>query len=250
MKLTAEQSKYIIDYLINEGLEYKEFIDEMHDHLIDSIEAKMSDGLNFAQALGETGGAFDDEIYRTCKLDFLPACGLRALEKKYLKAYSKGTKQEFYQLLKSDPFSIVNVLIMCVIVILGVAIHRSGISALWLVFASIVSYLSVFFYLFYKSVGKVVLSHAIINFISNKRDRVRTVDVDAVLKIFQSISHLIFLMPYFIFLASSFAIYFPIINEVLTPTVNAYLSLGLLAVLLIYSAAMLQFIHRKKLVEK
>jgi hypothetical protein len=59
MKLTAEQSKYIIDYLINEGLEYKEFIDEMHDHLIDSIEAKMSDGLNFAQALGETGGAFE-----------------------------------------------------------------------------------------------------------------------------------------------------------------------------------------------
>jgi hypothetical protein len=40
MKLTAEQSKCIIDYLINEGLNTKEFIDEMHDHFIDSIEAK------------------------------------------------------------------------------------------------------------------------------------------------------------------------------------------------------------------
>jgi hypothetical protein len=250
MKLTAEQSKYIIDYLINEGLEYKEFIDEMHDHLIDSIEAKMSDGLNFAQALGETGGAFENEIYRTWKLDFLPARGLRDLEKKYLKVYAKGTTQKFYQLLKSDPFSIVNVLIMCVIVILGVAINRSGISALWLVFASIVSYLSVFFYLFYKSVGKVVLSHAIINFISNKRDRVRTVDVDATHKTYRSTFYLILSVPYLMFFVYSSAVYFPVISNVFTPTANAYLVLAFLAVLLIYSVAMLQFIHRKKLVEK
>jgi hypothetical protein len=250
MKLTTEQHKIILRFLIREGLEYKEFIDEMHDHFIDSIEAKMSDGLNFAQALGETGGAFDDEIYRTWKLDFLPACGLRALEKKYLKAYSKGTKQEFYQLLKSDPFSIVNVLIMCVIVILGVAVYRGAISALGLIALSLLSQFVVVTYLLLKSEGKMLLYHGIIWLVSSKRERVRAINVDATHKTYRSTLYLIFLVPYLVFFVYSSAIYFPVISNAFTPTVNAYLSLGLLAVLLIYSAAMLQFIHRKNLIVK
>lgn len=208
----------------------------------------MGENLDFYAALRATGRAFKNETYRTWKLDFLPARGLCALEKKYLKAYCKGTTQEFYQLLKSDPFSIVNILIMCVIVILGIAVYRGEASALWLILASVMSCLTVFVYLLYKSAFEIALSHGIIWLVSSKPQRVRTINVDAVLKTFKSFYYLTFLPPYFVYIASIQD--FQVFNNVLTPTVNAYLSLGLLAVLLVYSAAMLQFIHRKNFIAK
>lgn len=250
MKLTPEQSKYIIKYLINEGLEYKEFIDEMHDHFCDSIEAKMRDGFDFHGALHATGKAFKNEVYRTWKLDFLPARGLRALEKKYLKAYSKGTEQEFVQLLKSDPFSVVNLLIMCLVVVLGVAVYRGQLSAYGLIALCLLSQFVVVTYLILKSEGKMLLYHGIIWLVSSKRERIRTINVDATHKTYRSTFYLILSVPYLIFFVSNSGWFLPIINDIFTPTVNAYLSFVLLAVLLIYSATMLQFIHRKNLAIK
>jgi hypothetical protein len=113
MKLTETQHKNIINYLINEGLEYKEFIDEMTDHFIDSIEAKMGEGMSFFYALEETGNAFRNEIYYPFPLNVFPKKGLKALEKRFYESKKREIDAELKSNFKTSFFSIPNALVLC-----------------------------------------------------------------------------------------------------------------------------------------
>jgi hypothetical protein len=112
MNLSEIQHKNIETYLINEGLEYKEFIDEMTDHFIDSIEAKMGEGISFFYALEETGNAFRDEIYYPFSLKVFPKKGLKALEKRFYESKKREIDAELKGYFKT-PFIIPNTLVLC-----------------------------------------------------------------------------------------------------------------------------------------
>jgi hypothetical protein len=104
MKLTETQLATIETYLINEGLEYKEFIDEMTDHFIDSIEVKIENGVSFFYALEETGNAFRNEIYYPSTLKIFPKKGLKALEKRFYESKKREIDAELKSHFKTSFF--------------------------------------------------------------------------------------------------------------------------------------------------
>jgi hypothetical protein len=125
MNLSEIQHKNIETYLINEGLEYKEFIDEMTDHFIDSIEVKIENGVSFFYALEEAGNAFKNEIYYPSTLKIFPKKGLKAMEKRFYESKKREINSELKANLKSSPFTIPNTLVLCYVA-LGYYLFQDG----------------------------------------------------------------------------------------------------------------------------
>lgn len=218
MKLTPEQSKYIIDYLISEGLEYKEFIDEMHDHFCDSIEAKMDGDLNFQQALSAAGKEFDGEIYRSKFLSFLPKKGLKALEKRFYESKKREINAELKVNLKSSPFTIPNALVLCYVGLVYYLFTEYSLKNSSLIHFWIWPFHIVMFYVRKRIKGNLDYATGINWFFASKEQRVRSVYVNLV---FQAFNNRILLFFMYAYLPVTFLLW----QDVVSPRTHGYFTL-------------------------
>ncbi len=203
MKLTEIQHKNIINYLINEGLEYKEFIDEMTDHFINSIEAKMGEGQIFAQALRSTEKAFEGEVYRSFIFDPLPARGLAALEKKYFRSKFKDVRLQFNKLIKTEW------VYFALLLVIGLLVVRtydnfgslSYLSYILYGFMALL-YVGIYWYINYKSDGYPFRRNSILWVFTTKQSRVRKVECDLFLKLITPTTRGVFSVLLIVFISA------------------------------------------------
>lgn len=183
MKLTDIQKQNVINYLINQGLEYKEFIDEMYDHFIDSIEAKMDAGTSFFFALEATGEEFKGEIYKSYPFRLFPKKGLKALERRYYKSKKREMNAELKGSMKSSILSVTSLLIVCYAAFAVYFLKDSPLKDTFMIFAWAMPSFMIFLHV-KKSVNANFDNAGGLGWLlASKKQRVRSVEINLLLHI-------------------------------------------------------------------
>ena len=183
MKFTTYQSEYITKYLIHQGLEYKEFIDEMHDHFCGSVEVKMNEGLNFHQAVSATKEEFNEEIYQTNIFGLFPKRGLKAIEKRFFQSKKREIFNNVRFNFKSTIFSIGNLIVLCYAALVIYFFNEGAIQKIynWLILLWVLPNLLIVSYIRRKLKVTIDNASGIGRLLASKRQRVRSIYVDTLL---------------------------------------------------------------------
>ena len=92
MKLNESQIAEIQKYILDWGIEYKEFFDEILDHFVTSIERQMGDGIAFYDAFHSIVYTFSGKKFKKTKTDTY--YGLKAFEMENLSISEHNMKTE------------------------------------------------------------------------------------------------------------------------------------------------------------
>ena len=226
MKFTAYQSEYITKYLIHQGLEYKEFIDEMHDHFCGSVEVKMNEGLNFHQAVSATKEEFNEEIYRPKLLPFFPKKGLKAMERRFYESKKRESNTELERNFKATFFSIPNALVVCYVGLVFFLFSEYSLKNSSLIHFWIWPFHAVVFYVRKRIKGNLGYETGAKWLFATKQQRVRSIYVNLVFQAFNNRILLFFMFVYF-------PVTFLLRQDVISSRMHGYFTLiGILITLL------------------
>lgn len=142
----------------------------------------MDEGLNFYQALSETGRAFDGEVYRAKFMPLFLKKGLNALEQKFYESKKAEINSDLKVNLKSSPFSIPNALVLCYVGLVYYLLSgQDELQDIWFMYAWVLPSLLTMSYIRMALKGNINSASGLGWLFASKKKRVRSVYINLVL---------------------------------------------------------------------